>query len=118
MALIEASELQAHVPPHNLEAEMSSLGTMLLSEKACEDVLGILKEDEFSSPAHRGIVKAIHQRALNSKAVDVLTLKNELLERGRLQSAGGVDYLLQIQESVPSAANAPGGLQPPALEEL
>lgn len=93
-------------PPHNLDAEMCALGSMMLSERAAEDVLGILKEDDFYSPAHREVFRAIHQLLLSSRAVDLVTVKNELVERNALQAVGGTDYLIQIAESVPSPANA------------
>lgn len=94
------------VPPHSLEAEMCALGAMMLTEKAREDVLGILKDSDFYSPAHREIFRAVHQLAIQSRAVDLVTVTNELTERGLLGQVGGVDYLIQINESVPSAANA------------
>ncbi|MBL8087505.1 MAG: replicative DNA helicase [Chthonomonas sp.] len=95
-----------YVPPHSLEAEMCALGAMLLNEKACDDVIGMLKDGDFYSPAHREIFKSIYQLASHSRAVDLVTVKNELQERGLLPNVGGTDYLIQIAESVPSASNA------------
>lgn len=94
------------LPLHNLEAEMSTLGAMLLKEQAAETVFGILTADDFFFPAHREIFRAIQQLAAGNKAIELLTVKNELLERGKLVDVGGEDYLIQVAETVPSAANA------------
>ncbi len=86
---------------------MGTLGAMLLSERACEEVQSLVGEDDFYHPAHKEIFRAIRQLMMNAKAVDLVTAKNELSERGTLQAVGGVDYLIQVAESVPSASNAP-----------
>lgn len=98
--------LEDYVPPHSLEAEMCTLGAMLLSERACEEVLSLVNEEDFYHPGHREIFRAIRQLLLSAKAVDFVTLKNELTVRESLGRVGGVDYLIQIAESVPSASNA------------
>lgn len=94
------------VPPQSLEAEMSALGAMLLSERAATEISEVLEEDDFYVPAHREIFKAIKQLLLNSRAIDFVTLEDALKTRGKLDEVGGVDYLVQIAQSVPSAANA------------
>lgn len=94
------------LPLHNLEAEMSTLGSMILRDQAAETVFGMLSEDDFHFPAHREIFRAIKQLSISGRVVELLTLKNELVERGKLGEVGGEDYLIQVAESVPSAANA------------
>jgi replicative DNA helicase len=98
--------LDDYVPPHSLEAEMATLGSMMLSERAAEEVQAILTEDDFYQPAHREVFKAIRQLLLSAKAIDLVTIKDELIARGMLQEVGGVEYLIQIAESVPTAKNA------------
>lgn len=85
---------------------MSALGAMLLSERAATEVVDILGEKDFYVPAHREIFKAIQQLLLNAKAIDLVTIKDELIVRGKLDEVGGVDYLVQIADTVPSTANA------------
>ena len=85
---------------------MSALGSMMLSQMACDDVATRLNDEDFYSPAHREIYRAIRQLMMESRAIDIVTVKNELVLRDKLASAGGVEYLMQIAESVPSAANA------------
>ncbi len=98
--------LDDFVPPHSLEAEMATLGSMMLSDRAAEEVQAILTEDDFYQPAHKEIFKAVRQLLLSAKAIDIVTIRDELIARGKLAEIGGVEYIIQIQESVPSAKNA------------
>jgi len=90
----------------NLEAEMSVLGSMIIKDQAAEQVFAILRDDDFYHPAHREIFKAMQQLSINFKPIDLVTLKDELAARAKLQDIGGEDYLIQVAETVPSAANA------------
>jgi replicative DNA helicase len=93
-------------PLYSYEAEMSTLGSMLLSERAAEEIVTILDELDFYRPAHRLIFKAMKQLIHNHKPIDMLTLKDELTDRGNLADIGGEDYLLEIADYVPSPANS------------
>ena len=94
------------VPLRSLEAEMSVLGSMLLSDRAAEEIANILIEDDFYQPAHKEIYRAMRQLVDNAKPVDLVTLKDELTARDTLRNVGGIDYLVQVAECVPSPANA------------
>lgn len=85
---------------------MSVLGSVIIREQSAEPVFAILIDNDFFHPAHREIFKAMQQLSINYKPIDLVTLKDELAARGKLQDVGGEDYLIQIAESVPSAANA------------
>lgn len=98
--------IEDFVPPHNIEAEMCALGAMLLSERASDEVAVMLEDRDFYRPAHQEIYRCIRQLAIERTAIDLVTLKSELIARNQLEAIGGVDYLVQIAESVPSAANA------------
>jgi replicative DNA helicase len=93
------------LPLYSLEAEMSALGSMILSERAAEEIVAIVSEDDFYRPAHRLIYRAMRQLLLNHKPIDFLTVRDELTDRGNLQDIGGVEYLVQVAEYVPSPAN-------------
>jgi replicative DNA helicase len=97
---------EALVPLHSVDAEMSTLGSMILKEQAAEEVFGILTEDEFYLPAHRQIFRAMRDLTAENKPIDLVSLKIALLAKGVLGSVGGEDYLIQLAEFVPSAANA------------
>lgn len=98
--------LESYLPPQSLDAEMSAIGSMLLSDKAVDEVLERLNDDDFYSPGHREIFRAIRQLRLGSKAIDILTVSHELSERKALTTVGGQEYLMQLIEQVPSPSNA------------
>ncbi|MFN8219145.1 MAG: replicative DNA helicase [Fimbriimonadales bacterium] len=91
------------VPLQSVEAEMSTLGAMILSERSAEEVVNIVSEDDFYLPAHREIYRAMRSLLNINRPIDLLTLKLELIERGTLADVGGEDYLIQVAEFVPSA---------------
>jgi replicative DNA helicase len=101
-----AAHLQEMAPLYSVEAEMSTLGSMLLSERAAEEIVAIITDDDFYNPAHREIFRGMRQLLSNSKPIDLVTLRNELLAREKFADIGGDDYLMQIADVVPSAANA------------
>ena len=85
---------------------MSTLGAMLLSEHAAEEIAGMLEEKDFYRPSHRLIFRAMKQLMNSHKPIDSITLEEELKARGNLADIGGPDYLLEIAMFVPSAANS------------
>lgn len=94
------------VPLFSNEAEMSTLGSMTLSEAASEEVMTILQDDDFYRPSHRLIFKAMKQLVHQHKRIDLVTLAEELKARGNLADIGGEEYLFQIADFVPSPANS------------
>ncbi len=93
------------LPPQNLHAEQSVLGSMLISENAVLDVLEILKVDDFYREAHKQIFEGIRRLTSTSEAVDALTVTEELKTMGCLEQVGGQPYIHTLVASVPSAAN-------------
>lgn len=91
--------------PHNIDAEQSVLGSMFLSKKALEKVLEILNSEEFYLENHQKIFECIKNLNDNNKVVDLTTVAEELNNRNWLKQIGDIDYLTEIIESVPSAAN-------------
>ncbi len=91
--------IDPYVPPHSLEAEMCTLGAMMLSQTACDKVFQLARESDFYSPAHREIYRAIQQLSMRSKAVDLVTVRNELIERGIFKDVGGSEYLVQLMDA-------------------
>jgi replicative DNA helicase len=96
----------AHVPPHSIEAEMSTLGSMMLDQHAIEKVAEILRPDDFYREAHRILYEVILSLAERHIPVDLLTVQEELRRRDQLEEIGGLPALVQIVESVPTASNA------------
>ena len=93
------------IPPQNLEAEMAVLGSMLLDEEAVAVAIEFLDRDCFYKDAHKKIFEAAIKLYENSKAVDLITLSDELKRNGELQDVGGVSFLTQLVNTVPTTAN-------------
>jgi replicative DNA helicase len=94
------------IPPQNLEAEQATLGSALLQGSAVVAVQGIVSALDFYRQAHGEIWMAITAVADRNEPVDLITLQDELRRRGWLEQVGGVDYLMTLVDSVPTAANA------------
>ena len=94
------------VPPHNIEAEESVLGSMLLSKNAIAEVLEMLHEDDFYRPAHRTVFQSILSLYSHGQAVDAVTVAEFLRRDGVLQDIGGAPFLVTLVSGVPTAANA------------
>src|SRR5687767_937607 len=101
-----ASPAYERVPPHNVEAEESVLGSMLLSKDAIAEVLELLREDDFYRPAHRTVFRSILELYGHGDAVDAVTVQEELRRNGSLADIGGAPFLHTLVASVPTAANA------------
>ena len=92
-------------PPHQLDAEKSVLGCMLGSAKAVMLAQESLTKEDFYDPAHQEIFDAMMHLTELSRPVDLVTLQTELSRRGRLDGVGGVEYLLDLSQFVPTTAN-------------
>jgi len=96
----------ARVPPHNLEAEESLLGAMLLSRDAIADAVETARTEHFYRPAHAHIFEAISSLYAAGDPADPVTVAEELDHAGVLESVGGVDALLALQVNTPAISNA------------
>jgi len=94
------------VPPHNLEAEESVLGSMLLSKDAIAEVLELVRDEDFYRPAHRTVFGSVLALYARGEAVDAVTVAEDLRRAGLLEDVGGAPFLFSLVESVPTAANA------------
>lgn len=97
--------LHDRTPPHNTDAEQSLLGAMMLKRDAIDTVIGKLKPEYFYKPAHETIFKAIHELYKNNQPIDITTVSDQLKKTGEIGHAGGISYLAEILDSVPTAAN-------------
>jgi replicative DNA helicase len=94
------------LPPQNIEAEQSVLGSILLENSALNNVLEIISDGDFYSEAHKKIFKTIYDLSEKNEPVDLITLSNALRDKNMLDSVGGTSYLASLVDNVPSAANA------------
>ena len=93
------------IPPQNLDAEMAVLGSMLLDEDALSVAIESLDKDSFYKDTHKKIFAAITELYNANKAVDLITLTDELKRSGLLDEIGGPSFLTALANSVPTAAN-------------
>jgi replicative DNA helicase len=96
---------QLRVPPHSIEAESSVLGGLLLDNNAWDRVGDLLKEDNFYRYEHKLIYGAIGALVNASKPADVITVFEHLQSLGKSDDVGGLVYLNQLAQYVPSAGN-------------
>ncbi|KGN37719.1 replicative DNA helicase [Knoellia subterranea] len=94
------------LPPQDLGAEQSVLGSMLLNKDAIADCLEVTKSTDFYRPAHELIYDAVLDLYGRGEPADAITVADELGKRGDLTRVGGQAYLHQLIQSVPTAANA------------
>ncbi len=92
-------------PPQNISAEQAALGSMLLQEDAILRGVDILRPEDFYKKSHQIIFKCILELFEKSKGVDLVTLTEELNRINLLEEIGGVTYLTNLINSVPTAAN-------------
>ncbi|MEI3600037.1 MULTISPECIES: replicative DNA helicase [unclassified Oceanobacillus] len=92
-------------PPHNIEAEQSVIGAIFLQPESFSSASEILMPEDFYRASHQRIFAAMLQLADRGEPIDVITVTTYLNDRKQLEEAGGVTYLTQVAESVPTAAN-------------
>ena len=99
--------IEARVPPHNLNAEESLLGALLLSRDVVGQVAELgLQVEHFYKPAHQHIYSAIRGLMANGHAVDIVTVADELRRNGLLDDIGGAQSLNELQNATPAISNA------------
>jgi replicative DNA helicase len=102
-----ANPPETRLPPHNLEAERATLGSILRDNRVADDVFAVVPTHEaFYMDAHQRIYKAIRDLLTNGKAVDLVTLSEELYAGRDVERIGGYGYLTQVFDATPAAANA------------
>jgi len=93
------------VPPHNQEAEQSVIGAIFLEPQALITAAEILQEEDFYRVAHQKIFHTMIRLSDQGKPIDVVTVTEELSAKKELEDVGGLSYLTEIANSVPTAAN-------------
>lgn len=91
--------------PESLEAEAAVLGSMILDPACIGDLVQSVTEEMFYHPEHQVMYGAMVSLFEKNSKIDLILLRDELKRQSKLKTAGGVDYLVEVVESVPSAAN-------------
>lgn len=95
----------AKIPPHNLEAEMSLLGSILIDKNAMLRIDDLIDVEDFYKKSHAQIFSSMRELYAKNEPVDVLTLGNKLEEKTQIEGIGGRSYLVHLSNVVPTASH-------------
>ena len=102
---MSVSQLKDKVPPHNLDAEQATLGALLLDWDSISVVIQYLRPDGFYSLKNQKIFSAMLDLYNEGRQGDLISLKEKLKEKGDLEAAGGIAYISELTDRVPTSAN-------------
>jgi len=88
--------------PSNIDAERAVLGAILLNDECYHAIAEVLLASDFYMPAHKAIYQAIITLVSANKRIDMITLQHQLEAQSEMEIAGGVIYLVGLQEDIPS----------------
>ncbi|MGL4942536.1 MAG: replicative DNA helicase [Thermoguttaceae bacterium] len=100
------SLLLDRLPPHNLDAEKGLIGAMLLDPVVCDDVVSLVKADDFYSDAHRKLYATILDVHTETQGADAVLIAERLRAKDELEAVGGEAYIAQIMQEVQVTAHA------------
>jgi replicative DNA helicase len=106
LTAVTPAPLGSYIPPHNIEAEMSTLGSILIAPEILDTIRAIVRPMDFYRTIHNELYDVICSLADRSIPVDLLTVQDELKRRHMLDTIGGMSYLTALFDTVPTAANA------------
>jgi len=98
------SAAMTKIPPHDVEAEKSVLGAVLIDSSAMNSVAEFLKPEHFYLPEHQTIFEAMMSSFEKQRPIDLITIQDELKKQGTLKKIGGKSYLSDLINSVPTSA--------------
>lgn len=93
------------IPPHNIEAEQSVLGALLLSSNVWDKIADKVSETDFYRAEHQLIYRHIARHIEQGKSIDVIVIAESLQSTGKLDRVGGLQYLGELSTNTPSVAN-------------
>ncbi len=93
------------IPPNDIEAEQAVLGSMLTDKEAVASAIEVLKAEDFYREDNKIIYTGILNLYSKAEPIDIITLKAELSSMGKFDSVGGLEYLTELPEKVPTTAN-------------
>ena len=93
------------VPPHDIEAEQAVLGCMLTDKESVISAIEVLSEEDFYREDNKIIYRAILNLYNRAEPIDIITLKSELSALGKFNAVGGLEYLAELPDKVPTTSN-------------
>ncbi len=103
---MEAEQIFERSMPNSREAEQSVLGAMLLDMQCIPDVIGICKADDFYIDRNRELFNTIVELYNLGKPIDIVTIKEQLTLRGSFEAVGGLNFVMENMNFVPTTRNA------------
>jgi replicative DNA helicase len=97
--------MHERIPPHNLEAEQSLLGSLLIDKDAVLKIADQVRPEDFYRNAHATIYEAMRDLFAKREPIDLLSLTNRLSDKGKLEEIGGRAYLIELTTIVPTSAH-------------
>jgi replicative DNA helicase len=102
---MEMLDIKGKLPPQNIEAEQSLLGCVFINNQAIDEIIPLIKADDFYDVRNRKIYEAMLEINKNGGAIDIITVSDMLRTKSVLDMAGGVSYISYLADIVPTAAN-------------
>ena len=99
-------DILARQAPHSLEAEQAVLGSMLIDSRCVNDIVGLVRPDDFYLQANRDIYETMFEMFSFSQTIDPVTVLEKMRERGVFDEQNSSKYIMQLMEITPTAANA------------
>ncbi len=99
------NDITSRIPPNDKDAEQAVLGAVFLSQDALIEAMEYVDADDFYQHANQLVFQAMMNLNDAEDPVDVVTVQNELDKLNQVEDVGGVSYLVELSESVPTAAN-------------
>ncbi len=94
-----------NIPPQNIEAEQSVIGSILLENEALLKAVEVLRPEDFYRESHRQIYQCLLELFERNEPADLITLTENLKKKKKIEEIGGASYLAEISEKIPTAAN-------------
>jgi replicative DNA helicase len=104
--MLAAKHIADRIPPHNLEAEMAMLGSILVDREMMGTISDIVQSADFYAHVHETIFSVLDDLYNHGEPLDKVTVSEELRRRDALEKVGGISYLSALMDTVQSAASA------------
>lgn len=93
------------LPPQNIEAEQSVLGAIIFDNEALAKTIELLTPEDFYKESHRRLYRSMIELFDKNEPIDIVTLTDYLRKTNELESVGGIPYLSELANSIPTSAN-------------
>jgi replicative DNA helicase len=102
---MSSGSLKDAIPSHNEDAEIATLGAVLIDPEALPTIIPLLRAEDFYRGAHQRIYEGVLALFDRGQSIDLITLSDELRARGTLELCGGGAYISRLTSAVPTSAN-------------